>query len=114
MATGVPDFLAQAHIAMASGDREVVASAVRESMKWFAGQLPGRAVELRVPPFLVVQVLGGTTHRRGTPPAVVEMAPHVWLGLICGEVAWADAIADGRISASGERSNLSEYFPFSN
>ena len=105
------DVIAQAISAQGSQDRDVLASAVRTSLKWFAAQHPGRAVELRVPPFLVVQVLGGTTHRRGTPPAVVEMSPQVWLGLLTGNSDWSQAVADGSITASGERSDLSEYFP---
>ena len=103
--------IAQANSARSSENRDVLAAAVRTSLKWFASQHPGRAVELRVPPFLVVQVLGGTTHRRGTPPAVVEMSPHVWLGLLTGESEWSQSVADGSITASGERSDLSEYFP---
>ena len=82
--------------------------AVRTSLQWFAEQNPGRAVEVRVPPFLAVQILGGTTHRRGTPPAVVEMSPQTWLELFTQKITWADAVASGLIMASGERSDLSE------
>lgn len=89
----------------------MLAESVRSSLKWFAAQYPGRAVELRVPPFLVVQVLGGTTHRRGTPPAVVEMAPEIWLGLLTGDCDWSEGIATGAITASGERSDLGALFP---
>ncbi len=103
--------LEQVSAAIGGTDREVIAGAVRTSLKWFASLHPGRAVELRVPPFMVVQVLGGTTHRRGTPPAVVEMSPQIWLGLLTGETDWAGAVANGSITASGERSDLSEYFP---
>ena len=90
-------------------DRTVMASAIRMSLTWFASLHPGRAVELRVPPFKAVQILGGTTHRRGTPPAIVEMKPATWLGLLHGELEWAHAVADGRIQASGERSDLSDH-----
>jgi uncharacterized protein (TIGR03083 family) len=72
---------------------------------------PGHAVELRVPPYAAAQVLTGTRHRRGTPPAVVEIAPPDWIRLATGRVSWADAVADGRIRASGERSDLSAYLP---
>lgn len=88
-------------------DRELMASAIRTSLTWFASLHPGRAVELRVPPFKAVQILGGTTHRRGTPPAIVEMKPATWLDLLRGEQAWAGLIDDGLIQASGERSDLS-------
>ena len=89
-------------------DLEILADGVRTSLEWFADQNPGRAVEVRVPPYLAVQILGGTTHRRGTPPAVVEMSPQTWLELFTQKLTWADAVSSGKITASGERSDLSE------
>ena len=72
---------------------------------------PGGAVEVRVPPYSAVQVIGGTTHRRGTPPAVVELEATTWLELALGRLGWAEAVAAGRVVASGERSDLSPYLP---
>ena len=89
---------------------ELLATGVRTSLQWFADQNPGRAVEVRVPPYLAVQILGGTTHRRGTPPAVVEMSPQTWLELFTKKLIWADAVSSGKIIASGVRSDLSELF----
>lgn len=89
-------------------DREALALAVRKSLEWFAQENPGRAVEVRVPPFKAVQILGGTTHRRGTPPAVVEMSHQTWLELFTKKLTWEQAVAAGQIIASGERSDLSE------
>jgi hypothetical protein len=94
--------------AASDGTRESVALAIRGSLSYLAEQYPGRAVELRVPPFKAVQLLGGTTHRRGTPPAVVECSATTWLALCNREVSWENAIATGALSASGERSDLSE------
>ena len=91
-------------------DHEALAVAVRTSLQWFAEQHPGRAVEVRVPPFLAIQILGGTTHRRGTPPAVVEMSPQTWLELFTKKLTWANAVSSRMIIASGERSDLSELF----
>ena len=91
-------------------DPDLLATGVRTSLQWFAEQHPGRAVEVRVPPYLAIQILGGTTHRRGTPPAVVEMSPQTWLELFTKKLTWADALASGKIIASGERSDLSELF----
>jgi hypothetical protein len=91
--------------------RPVRATAVRWSLFELERLLPGHAVEVRVPPFGAVQVLGGTTHRRGTPPAVVEMKPDTWLGLVTGRIKWNDAYEDGAIQASGERADLSAHFP---
>jgi putative sterol carrier protein len=58
-----------------------------------------------------VQVIGGTTHTRGTPPAVVELDADTWVALSVGELSWSDAEAAGRVRASGERSDLSAHLP---
>lgn len=80
--------------------------AVRATINFFAKMYPGNAVELRVPPFRVVQVLEGVTHRRGTPPAVVEMTPEIWIQLIGKKITWIEALENGFIQASGEQSDL--------
>jgi len=72
---------------------------------------PGRSVEVRVPPYAAVQVIGGGTHTRGTPRAVIETDAETWLALATGELDWADAVASGRVHASGERADLSPYLP---
>ena len=106
-----PLALGNATIAIANpSNPELFANGVRTSMQWFAEQNPGRAVEVRVPPYLAIQILDGTTHRRGTPPAVVEMSPQTWLELFTKNLTWAEAVAIGKIIASGERSDLSELF----
>jgi len=103
--------LESAQIALADvGNADLLARGVRTSLQWFADQNPGRAVEVRVPPYLAVQILGGTTHRRGTPPAVVEMSPKTWLELFTQKLTWKNAVSTGQIIASGERSDLSELF----
>lgn len=103
--------LSTAQDAIANPDNpELLANGVRTSLQWFAEQHPGRAVEVRVPPYLAIQILGGTTHRRGTPPAVVEMSSKVWLELFTKKISWAEAVSGGKIIASGERSDLSELF----
>ena len=101
--------LGNAQIAIANPTNpELLANGVRTSLRWFAEQNPGRAVEVRVPPYLAIQILGGTTHRRGTPPAVVEMSPQTWLELFAKKLTWDEAVTGGKIIASGERSDLSE------
>jgi hypothetical protein len=72
---------------------------------------PGRSVEVRVPPFAAAQVVPGIRHTRGTPPAVVELDADTWIGLATGQVSWPDALAEGRIRASGQRADLSPYLP---
>lgn len=72
---------------------------------------PGSSVEVRVPPYAAAQVIPGVRHTRGTPPAVVELDGSTWVGLATGRLDWADALADGRIRASGQRADLSAYLP---
>ena len=74
-------------------------------------EAPGGAVEVRVPPYAAAQAVGGTTHKRGTPPAVVEVDPATWVALAIGDLAWSDAERAGRVTASGERSDLSSLLP---
>lgn len=90
--------------------RAVLLTAVRFTLEEFAERYPGRAVEVRVPPAGAVQILEGTTHRRGTPPAVVEMDMVTWLELVVGQCAWDEALAQGRVRASGERADLGPCF----
>lgn len=72
---------------------------------------PGGAVEVRVPPYAVAQCVEGTRHTRGTPPAVVEMDASTWIMLATGVLPWHEAERDGRLTASGERSDLSTLLP---
>ena len=84
---------------------------VKHFLAVLARRAPGGAVEVRVPPYAAAQVVGGTTHKRGTPPAVVELDAETWLDLALGAVAWGEAVAAGRVVASGERSDLSPHLP---
>lgn len=91
--------------------RTSLAAAVRLSLRWLAAHAPGRSVEVRVPPYAAVQCVEGPRHTRGTPPNVVETDPRTWLLLATGRLTWADAVAAGRVSASGQRADLSEHLP---
>jgi hypothetical protein len=93
--------------------RAVVGAAVKTTARWLAQQVPGRSVELRVPPHVAVQLVPGPRHTRGTPPNVVETDAATWLRLATGATAWAEAVEQGRISASGNRADLSSYLPLS-
>jgi len=92
-------------------DRKELGAKAKESVRAFAQQVPGRSVELRVPPFVAVQCVAGPRHTRGTPPNIVETDAETWLALADGSLTWAEAVADGRLTASGPRSDLSEYLP---
>jgi hypothetical protein len=92
-------------------ERPVLAAAVRLSLRTLEQDAPGRSVEVRVPPFAAVQCVAGPRHTRGTPPNVVETDPRTWLELATGRLTWADGLADGRITASGSRADLSALLP---
>ncbi|MGY1808495.1 sterol carrier family protein [Blastococcus sp. SYSU D00669] len=91
--------------------RGVLGAAVKTSARWLAQQVPGRSVELRVPPHVAVQCVEGPRHTRGTPPNVVETDAATWLRLATGATTWADALAEGKVSASGNRADLSGHLP---
>jgi hypothetical protein len=86
-------------------------AAVKATLEMLSDAAPGKSVEVRVPPYAAIQVIEGVKHRRGTPSAVVECDAATWLRLATGSLNWADAIASGRLRASGERSDLSAYLP---
>lgn len=94
--------------AASSSDRR---TAVRFTLEELADVAPGNSVEVRVPPDGAVQAVAGPRHTRGTPPNVVETDPDTWLALATGDLAWADAVAAGRVLASGDRADLAPWLP---
>jgi Bacterial SCP ortholog len=90
-------------------------AALRAAVGYLLGllesQAPGRAVEVRIPPFAAIQCVTGPRHTRGTPPNVVETDPVTWISLAAGRLSWTQAAADGRLRASGPRADLSGYLP---
>ena len=92
-------------------DRDTEATAVRYLLQLLAEEAPGNSVEVRIPPFGAVQCIAGPGHTRGTPPNVVETDALTWLAIATGGGNWADALAHGRISASGSRADLSQHLP---
>lgn len=91
--------------------RAVVGAAVKTSARWLAQHVPGRSVELRVPPHVAVQCVEGPRHTRGTPPNVVETDAATWLQLATGQLTWEQAVGEGKVSASGNRADLSPHLP---
>jgi hypothetical protein len=91
--------------------REVLATAVRASLRTLEQTAPGHSVEVRVPPFAAIQCVEGPRHTRGTPANVVEMDPRTWLELATGRLAWTAAMAGARIAASGTRADISGLLP---
>ena len=99
--------------AAASGDtaavptpgRSALAAAVRGTVGILAAELPGHAVEVRVPPFAAAQCVEGPRHTRGSPPNVVETDARTWLLLATGRLDWDAAVDSGRVRASGTRAS---------
>src|SRR6202012_4773522 len=91
--------------------REALRSAVRYLLLVLAETVPGKAVEVRVPPVAAVQCIPGVRHTRGTPPNVVETDPGTWIRLATGGVHWAAAVASGQVQASGARADLRAFLP---
>ena len=89
--------------AAARPGRSALAAAVRGTVEILAAELPGRSVEVRVPPFAAAQCVEGPRHTRGSPPNVVETDPRTWLELATGRLDWDSAISEGRVRASGTR-----------
>lgn len=110
----VPQIVAACLEAYAEGlvpDSGVERAAVKAVLAELQRVAPGKAVELRIPPYAAVQVVEGPAHRRGTPKALVELNARTLLQLAAGVATWADLKARGQILASGERSDLGHLFP---
>ncbi|HSS92018.1 MAG TPA: sterol carrier family protein [Streptosporangiaceae bacterium] len=91
--------------------REALRGAVTYLLGLLTGRAPGKAVEVRVPPYAAVQCIEGPRHTRGTPPNVVETDPVTWIALATGRAGWEQAVATGKVRASGPRSDLSAWLP---
>ncbi|WP_405585074.1 sterol carrier family protein [Streptomyces sp. NBC_01092] len=92
-------------------DRQALAACTRLLADALAAKAPGGSTEVRIPPYAVVQCVEGPRHTRGTPPNVVETDPLTWIRLATGRLAWADALAEAKVSASGERADLGGLLP---
>jgi uncharacterized protein (TIGR03083 family) len=92
-------------------DRQALAACTRLLADALAAKAPGGSTEVRIPPYAVVQCVEGPRHTRGTPPNVVETDPLTWIRLATGRVAWKEAVAESKVSASGERADLGGLLP---
>ncbi|MFC5213883.1 maleylpyruvate isomerase family mycothiol-dependent enzyme [Streptomyces coerulescens] len=92
-------------------DRQALAACTRLLADALAVKAPGGSTEVRIPPYAVVQCVEGPRHTRGTPPNVVETDPLTWVRLATGRLAWRDAVAEAKVSASGERADLGGLLP---
>jgi hypothetical protein len=87
-----------------------IASEVRRILDLIKKTAPGNAVELRIPPYGVIQCVSGVNHRRGTPANQVEMSGEVLIQLVHNPGLWPDLLKSGQIQASGQLSDLSQVF----
>jgi hypothetical protein len=85
-----------------------IASEVKRILDLIKKTAPGNAVELRIPPYGVIQCVSGVNHRRGTPANQVEMSGETLLFLIHNPKDWQSLCSNGEILASGTSSDLSE------
>ena len=106
---------AAAVLAALDAGQQPQTEALRAAAAYLLGLLservPGRAVEVRVPPYAAVQIGAGLRHTRGTPPNVVECPPEVFVAVASGRRRWADAVSVGVVRASGSRADLEPYLP---
>lgn len=107
----IADEVGRAALAAPDRDRDTTATAVRYLLQLLVERAPGNTVEVRVPPFGAVQCIEGPRHTRGTPPNVVEMDAPTWVAIATGAVGWGDALAAGRIHASGTRADIGDVLP---
>ncbi len=113
-AAAAHDAVAACHAYYNSGEappRKVEKAAVKAVLAELGRIAPGRSVEVRVPPYAAVQVVPGVRHRRGTPPALVQLGARTLVELAVGTTSWSDAVSSAAVRASGERSDLGEFFP---
>ena len=92
-------------------DRVSEKAAVKVLAQLLVAKAPGNSVEVRVPPYVAVQVIEGVRHRRGTPPATVECDARTFILMAVGALSWAEATEAGKVIASGERSDLAHLLP---
>ncbi len=89
----------------------IVLEQVKTTLNALTVKAPGRAIEVRVPPYAAVQCGEGPTHTRGTPPNTIEMDAQTWLALASGELSWDQALDSGAVLASGLRADLAQFLP---
>ena len=87
-----------------------ITATVKEILDLIKNISPGKSVELRVPPYGVIQCVAGGNHRRGTPPNTVEMSGQTLIRLINEPLLWSSLCESGEVMASGVVSDLSNVF----
>lgn len=93
--------------------RRLWAMAVRYSLYLLEKKAPGEGVEVRVAPWGAIKILDGPASdpHNLTPPDVIELDPEAWMRLATGITSWDEEKEAGRITAVGERDDLSGLLP---
>lgn len=93
--------------------RQLWAMAVRYSLHLLEKKAPGEGVEVRVAPWGAIKIFDGPASdpHNLTPPDVIELEPDVWMRLAAGITSWQEEKDAGRITAVGERDDLSNLLP---
>lgn len=86
---------------------EELAQLTRHFLAVISQKSPGKALELRIPPFGAVQIGAGVQHTRGKPPAVIELNPETWIQLAIGLLNWDETTT----SPWDERTDISGLLP---
>ena len=98
--------------ATAAPERGELALAVRLTARTLAALAPGASVEVRIPPFVAVQCVSGSVHRRGAPPNIAETDVRTWLLLATGLISMQEAVDAGDLRLTGVRSGeIARWFP---
>ena len=84
---------------------------VKQSLALLTELSPGRAIEVRIPPYAAVQCGDGPKHTRGTPPNVIELDAETLVALAVGTESWDAATGRGSVHASGTRATLADLLP---
>ena len=94
-----------------SVSNEQLATAVRFLLEELGTKYPGNSVEVRIPPYGAVQCIEGPSHSRGTPANVVELDTESFVALALGRISFEDLMSKSKLTASGNRSDLTGLFP---
>lgn len=102
---------------LATGEIPEIAR-LREGVRGLAAALElahgGRSIEVRIPPVIAIQLAAagdGPTHRRGTPPNVVEADAQTFLRIATGTLSWEEAISAGLNHSGAHADEVAGFLP---
>ena len=96
-----------ARFSKSTASADDISQLTRHFLAVISKKSPGKALEIRIPPFGAVQIGAGVQHTRGKPPAVIELNPETWIELSIGLLTWEETTN----SAWDERTDISGLLP---